>query len=696
MKAALLLVSILMVPSSVLPQWTRTNGPEGISIESLAYIDDAIYAGTYTDGLYGSTDDGITWFPLNSGIETEDVTAIVDLPGYLFIGTFGSGVFRSTDAGQTWLPSSNGTNLYVTAMVAKDPYIFAGTSGDGVYRSSDNGETWEQLFEYYSILSMGVSGNRIFAATYGSTFVSTDNGDNWTDVADLSGAAPWSFYSEADLVIAGCVNEIYRSTDQGISFIRIPLTFPFGIVNVYSIASAGSALFMGTSYDGVYKSTDNGSSWFAANEGMGPKDVRAVTSTESSTLIAGSHYVGVFRSTDLGVGWNKSMSGFPAGLTISSMLSTGAGVFAGTRDGVYRTTDNGATWLELAGNDTIDYALVRGLCEKEGVLFASTILQFNATVYKSKDNGVTWVRSGDGLPSDLTFINALATSGSNIIAATSEGAYYSSNDGESWHQSNLPVEYIADLAASDGYAYAPVTGTGIYRSANDGVTWSLALPSTIDLVSVAANKNFAYAGSFFQGLRYSTNYGSSWQSSSGFPAETSVFAIGPVGDGMVLAGTDLEPDHIYASFNNGSHFSPYSEGLGRWAFAESFAVNDLFMFAGTAYNGVWRRLRPGAVAINEPADVAQTHHLTQNVPNPFNPTTTIRYRLPATAKVSLKVYDVSGNEIKALLNETQPAGERAVVWDGTDNYGRTVGSGIYHYRLQSKDLVLTRKMILLK
>lgn len=113
---------------------------------------------------------------------------------------------------------SNAANLAVTAMVVKDSLIFAGTIDDGVYRSSDNGETWEQLFGYYSILSMGVSGNKIFAAIYGSTFVSTDNGGNWSEVNDLSGAAPWSFFNEGNLVVLGCVNEIYRSTDQGNTF----------------------------------------------------------------------------------------------------------------------------------------------------------------------------------------------------------------------------------------------------------------------------------------------------------------------------------------------------------------------------------------------------------------------------------------------------------------------------------------------
>jgi photosystem II stability/assembly factor-like uncharacterized protein len=602
----LTIIFVLVISFTVNAQWSRTSGPEGISISSFAAINGIVYAGTETDGIYASTDDGISWFPLNSGIETKSISAIASLPGYLLAATFGNGVYRSTDNGQTWLAPVSGGNLFVTAMVVRGPYIFVGTGSNGVYRSTDSGATWSQLFGYYGILSMGTSNNKVFAAVYGFTLVTTDDGETWSEVNSLSTAAPWSFYSEGDLVIAGCVNEIYRSTNQGNSFTQIPLYFSFGIVNIYTITAIGSTLFMGTSYDGVYKSTDNGSTWTAANEGMGPKNVRAVISTESSSLIAGSHYVGVYRSTDMGTEWIKSMSGFPAGSTISTMLSTESGIFAGTRDGVYRTTDNGASWEELVGDsDTINYSLVRGLCAIDRRIFAGTNFQFNATVYKSIDNGTTWTRSGQGLPADLTFINGLTVSGNNIIAGTSEGVYYSSDEGASWHQASIPVQYIEDIASGEGYVYAIVQGIGIYRSADDGVSWSVALPSTIDYVSLAANNSYVYAGSFFEGLRYSPNFGSGWYSSSGFPAETSVFGIGPVGDGMVLAGTDLEPNWIYASFDYGGYFSPYSEGLGQWAIVEAFAVSDSFMFGGTDYNGVWRRLLPGIVPVELTAFTAE-------------------------------------------------------------------------------------------
>lgn len=88
--------------------------------------------------------------------------------------------------------------------------------------------------------------------------------------------------------------------------------------------------------------------------------------------------------------------------------------------------------------------------------------------------------------------------------------------------------------------------------------------------------------------------------------------------------------------------------------------------------------------------------LTQNYPNPFNPVTHIRYQLPETGVVQLSVYNLLGQEIKTLVAEKQIAGFYVVRWDGTDNNGFSVASGIYLYHLQTGDFRQTRRMVLLK
>ena len=88
--------------------------------------------------------------------------------------------------------------------------------------------------------------------------------------------------------------------------------------------------------------------------------------------------------------------------------------------------------------------------------------------------------------------------------------------------------------------------------------------------------------------------------------------------------------------------------------------------------------------------------LRQNSPNPFNPSTRIRFTVPEDAKVSLVVYDVAGREVRTLVNGSRPANHYEVEWDGKDNRGESVSSGVYFYRLQAGKHVQTKKMMVLK
>jgi len=98
------------------------------------------------------------------------------------------------------------------------------------------------------------------------------------------------------------------------------------------------------------------------------------------------------------------------------------------------------------------------------------------------------------------------------------------------------------------------------------------------------------------------------------------------------------------------------------------------------------------VALNGPA----VFSLSQNVPNPFNPTTTIRFGLPEAGHVTLAVYDVAGRLVGNLAASHFEAGQHEVVWDGRDATGREVASGVYVYRLTAKQGVVTRRMVLLR
>ncbi len=137
--------------------------------------------------------------------------------------------------------------------------------------------------------------------------------------------------------------------------------------------------------------------------------------------------------------------------------------------------------------------------------------------------------------------------------------------------------------------------------------------------------------------------------SNGFPTDASVFAFGPVADGIVLAGTDLDPSWIYASFDNGGFFSPYSEGLAERASVEAFAVNETYMFAGTDDHGVWRRLKPGVVNAQTANRIFHRNLvLRKTIQIHLIQLQQFRYSIKENSFVSLKIYDVLGNEVATL------------------------------------------------
>ena len=88
--------------------------------------------------------------------------------------------------------------------------------------------------------------------------------------------------------------------------------------------------------------------------------------------------------------------------------------------------------------------------------------------------------------------------------------------------------------------------------------------------------------------------------------------------------------------------------------------------------------------------------LEQNYPNPFNPATTIEFNLPKTSYVSLTVFNILGQKVTELVNSTLSAGNKRIDWEGTDESGRTMESGVYFYKITAGEFSMTRKMMLLK
>ena len=103
---------------------------------------------------------------------------------------------------------------------------------------------------------------------------------------------------------------------------------------------------------------------------------------------------------------------------------------------------------------------------------------------------------------------------------------------------------------------------------------------------------------------------------------------------------------------------------------------------------------PGSSTENE--EVPQQQIMMYNHPNPFNPTTTISFSIPEESEVKLNVYNIKGQKVKTLINEQYSKGSHSIIWNGTDDNGKSVSSGIYFYKFKTGNFEKTKKMILMK
>lgn len=151
-----------------------------------------------------------------------------------------------------------------------------------------------------------------------------------------------------------------------------------------------------------------------------------------------------------------------------------------------------------------------------------------------------------------------------------------------------------------------------------------------------------------------------------------------------LYNGDLNPGNITFRFNKGL---PEASVIHT-----SYKIND-----GSEQLGPDIKLsNTGITSVDNQKTIPVKYDVSQNYPNPFNPSTIIRYSIPQTSLVTLKIYNILGQEVKTLVNSERSPGIYNVQWNGDDNFGQKVSSGIYIYRVTAGDFVQVKKMVLMK
>ena len=371
-------------------------------------------------------------------------------------------------------------------------------------------------------------------------------------------------------------------------------------------------------------------------------------------------------------------------------------VFYNTFTGIYRSTDEGKSWKFISDfpNTSLDGGYTIKILNNDRILAGS-----QGVIFLSDDEGSTWYECAS-----LHYFNdeylclGFATGSEETILAASwgGGVYISTNNGNNWTKFGMSVgsNYLRAIGVNyDGKAYA-ASDEWIYESTDNGWTWKNV--GRLNTHNHAVVTNFAFqkdntifVGTSNEGVYISRDHGRNWQLANKGIEQQYVMSLTVDSSGALWVGTDSSG--VFHSTNNGTSWRRVNSGITDSLYITLTISANGYMYAASQLGSIYRSVNP-VTAIDEKENKIPTNfYLSQNYPNPFNPTTTINYSIPKTSFVSIKVYDVLGKEIAALVNEEKNVGSYDVKF-----YPRGLASGIYFYKMQSSDFIEIRKLVYLK
>jgi photosystem II stability/assembly factor-like uncharacterized protein len=305
-----------------------------------------------------------------------------------------------------------------------------------------------------------------------------------------------------------------------------------------------------------------------------------------------------------------------------------------------KTTDSGHSWTivrtGLSSGQAISF-----INNNTGWISAQTT---QSTLLRTTDGGNTWVSLTP--PPETYKILSFVNHDKGYAVTVSGKVYKTENSGEDWNFTNniLSGQYNMHMFESgNGWTY----GDGIWRTSDEGYSWQLQKSGNfLDAHFFDEHSGWVIDNNT---LLYTTNGGNEW-----------LTCLTPPTGGSFL----------FLDFVNLSHGWIYTNNSRLLRTTNGGQIFTNFIFE------------------SEPP---RNFKLSQNFPNPFNPRTSLQYTVGSRQFVTLKVYDILGNEIATLVNEEKPAGEYEVEFNGAN-----LPSGIYFYQLKAGGYIETKKMVLLK
>lgn len=683
-----------------------------IALDTTNMSQDIVYAAVF-GSIYRSSDGGASWTQVLGTNNTSTYTNVaVTSNGDVYAALSNSttqGIWHSQD-GINWsaITPANFPTVYGRIVIASAPtnsnilYVLANTPGSGMAGSPDNGTD-----DYHSLWKYDASSNQWTDLT--------NNLPDWSgNVGGYSSQLGYDMVikvspSDANFVIIGGTN-LYRTTDGFAT--KLDSTDWIGGYSPDNDISAYPNQHP-DEHD-LYYLPSNPKVVYSANDGGISYTTDATASQVNWT------------SMDNGVATTQFYSVSLDHATANSPLIVGG------------MQDNGnmmdTTWTENSNWVVLPYG-------GDGCI--SAVADGGLYIYFATQNGN--IIEGRLSDQNGAIIKPVGASGflfvtPYVLDPTNTNIMYEAAGNQIWRNSNLlDIPIGGDSATTIGWtqmvnidttstisalAVSRTLGHILYYGTADGTVFKVTgadqgSPSAVNITSnsfpqgyvssIAVDPSNAdnvmvdFSNYSIQSIFYTTDGGNSWTAVSGNleqntdgsgngPSVRSVRILNLNGSNVYYAGTSTG---LYATTNlNGMSTVWVQQGSSSIGMVDAESIdtrdNDGTVVVGTFGGGVYST-QVNVTGVKTQDNLPAVYSLSQNYPNPFNPATVINYEIPSSNRVTLKIYDILGNEVKTLVNENKPAGKYSVTFDASK-----LSSGVYFYRLDAGNFTSVKKMILLK
>lgn len=293
----------IMASTQLLAQWSATALPATAIANCSAASGTYVYAGTFGQGVYRSTNSGSEWTQINTGLTNLTVWSLSIIGDTVFAGTAGGGIFKAPVTGTSWTAANAGipTTASIKAITEFSSRLYAGTSNGGLHISTDRGAQWTKT-------------NTGLPSLIANAFLIVDT----------------TLY-----IGLGSSKGLYRSGPNS-AWVLSNSGLPSNTVGAFAYIrdGIGTTLFAGTYGGGVVRSTDGGSTWTAVNTGLENNNITTLISV-GGALYTGNDF-GVYTSTDKGSSWKGLADGFTGASYGSSLSYANNTLYAVYKGGVWK------------------------------------------------------------------------------------------------------------------------------------------------------------------------------------------------------------------------------------------------------------------------------------------------------------------------------------------------------------------------